>query len=260
MQEQKLKPSQYGPRIRTSPNMNITREAAMRSVAKEISYSDHLVDLAWLDLDDEAISHNQRLAMDLAQELGKGEQVGQSLLFRSVPIERIKIFVDGFALHKEEKRLDKPSFASYLAKEAVHLAEWNVIFKSTARNSNSIFDFGGDVGKVGTITRGRVAQASPALIQSLVDSGDHRLDMGGRPTFGDIRYRSEDEPPLIVIYAIDRLSQPKGHSRRVPLEANLDPISFSLTLPRSTSFVEYVTPLVAELEFSKPDLEDYRDG
>lgn len=259
MQERGFKPSQYGPRIRTSPNMNITRAAAMRSVAKEISYSDHLVDLAWLDLDDEAISHNQRLAMDLARELGPREHVAQSLLFRSVPIERIQSFVDGFALHDEERRLDKPSFARYVAMEAAHLARWNVIFKSTARGQNSTFDFGGDVGAVGTVKRGRVAHASPALIQSLVDTGDHRLDMDGRPPAEGSKYRSEGEPPLLVIYAIDRISQPTGRSKRIALGANLDPISFSITMPYSSSFVEYVAPIVAELEASALDLGDYED-
>lgn len=259
MQEQKLKPSQYGPRIRTSPNMNITRAAAMRSVAKEISYSDQLVDLAWLDLDDEVISHNQSLAMELARGLGASEQIGQSLLFRSVPIERIKSFIDGFALHVEEKRLDKPSFASYLAKEAINLSQWNVIFKSTARGEGSTFDFGGDVGLVGTVKRGRVAHASVALIQSLVDTGDHRLDMAGSDPAGGAKNRSEGEPPLVVIYAIDRTSQPTGKSRRVALGANLHPISFSLALPRSQSFVEYVAPVVAEIEASTLDLGDYRD-
>lgn len=260
MQEQKLKPSQYGPRIRTSPNMNITRAAAMRSVAREISYSDHLVDLAWLDLDDEAIARNQRLAKELARDLGVREQVGQSMLFRAVPIDRIRSFVDDFVLHREEKRLDKPSFASYLTKEAVNLTHWNVIFKSTARDRNSSFDFGGDVGVVGTVTRGRVAHASLALIQSLVDTGDHRLDVGELPPSGDVRYRSEDEPPLVVIYAIDKSSQPTERSKRLPLGANLHPISFSLALPRSTSFVEYVAPVIAELEVSTLDLGDYRDG
>jgi hypothetical protein len=259
MQEQKLKPSQYGPRIRTSPNMNITRAAAMRSVSREISYSDYLVDLAWLDLEPAVIERNQQLAKDLARDLGTRETVGHSVLFRSVPLARIKTFVDGFGLHLEEKRLDKPSFASYIAKEEAHLGMWNVIFKSTSRDSGSVFDFGGDVGPVGTVTRGRVENASIALIQSLVDTGDHRLDMDGRPPTGEARYRSENEPPLIVIYAIDKDSKPTARSKRLALGAGSPPISFSLTRPRSSSFVEYVAPVVAELESSALDLGDYRD-
>ena len=260
MQEQKLKPSQYGPRIRFSPNMNITRASAMRSFAKEISYSDYLVDLAWLDLDPETLAHNQALALELARDLGPRNQVGQSLLFKSVPLDRIKSFIDGFKLHEEEKRLDKPSFASYLRKEEKHLGLWNVIFKSTARDRGTTFDFAGDVGVVGTVKRGRVKHASTALIQSLVDTGDHRLDMDGQPPAPEAHYRSEEEPPLMVIYAIDKVSQPTGRSNRLSLDASSTPISFSLAMPLSASFVEYVAPIVVELETSVLDLGDYRDA
>ena len=256
MAEHGFSPEVYGPRIRTSPNMNITRAAAMKSVSRDISYSDHRIDPAWLDLDEAVLDTNQAAARKLAEGLGEGELVGQgSLLFRGVQLERIRSFLGAYRFHREEKRLDRPSLDSYIDREADHLREWNVIFKSSERGSQSSFDFGGDVGEVGTISRGRVKDVSLAFIQSLVDSNDHRLDFGGTGPSGDVLYRSLDEPPLMVVYAIDPVSAPKGNSARVALDASTTPISVSLTFPVSTTFVQYVTPLVAEIEASTTDLD-----
>jgi hypothetical protein len=142
-------------------------------------------------------------------------------------------------------------------KEKEHLRHWNVIFKSTSRAPGSNFDYGGDVGQVGLVKRGRVKDASLAFIQSLVDTGDHRLDMNGHGLSGKDQYRAEGEPPLIVIYAIDKNSETTARSRREPLNASSHLISFSLALPRSSSFVEYVAPIVTELDTYVPDLEDH---
>jgi hypothetical protein len=150
---------------------------------------------------------------------------------------------------------------SYIAKEEHNLAEWNVIFKSSNRRDVSEFDFGGDVGSVTTITRGRVKEASVARIQSLVDSGDHRLDVGGQAPIDGARYRSSGEPPLMVVYAIDRRSTPDAGSNRVALNATSEPISVSLTFPLSHSFVQYVAPVVADIDDSTEhlDMGNYHD-
>lgn len=250
MQNNDIAPDKYGPRIRTSPNMNITRAAAMKSVAKEVSYSDHVIDPAWLDLDPTVLKHNQEVSRELARELGSPENLGSSRLFRKVPLARIRNFLIEFQVHTEEKRLDKPSLISYLDKEAGNLGEWNVLFKSNSLSNTSDFDFGGDVGRVSTVRRARAGHASVAYIGSLVDSGDHRLDLKGDPPSNGARYRSESEPPLLVVYAIDKKSPPKAGSNRVPLDAESTPLSVSFVLPKSNSFVEYVAPIVKEIDRS----------
>jgi len=256
MTTQGFSPGDYGPRIRTSPNMNITRQAAMKSVSRDISFSDHRIDPSWLDLDDAVLEANQAAARELASELGGAEIVGGgSLLFRGVPLSRIRSFLEGYGFHPEEKRLDRPSLYSYIDREADYLHEWNVIFKSSARGSRSSFDYGGEVGEVGTISRGRVRDVSLAFIQSIVDSGDHRLDFDGVDPEPGVLYRSPNEPPLLVLYAIDPVSAPVGRSQRVPLNASTTPIGISLTFPLSSTFVEYVSPLRVEIEASIADLD-----
>ena len=255
MQDNDISPDKYGPRIRLSPNMNITRAAAMKSVAKQVSYSDHRVDPAWLDLDPSVLAINQKAVRKLAVELGVSEQVDSSILFRGVPLARIRTFLEEFQIHAEEKRMDKPSLKSYIDKEAANLRNWNVLFKSNSVGNTSNFSYGSDVGEVSTVKRARVRQVSIAYIRSVIDSGDHRLDLGDTKPSDGSRYRSASEPPLLVVYAIDKTSPPKQGSSRVALNATDTPLSISLVFPKSNSFVEYVAPVVAEIDFSTANLD-----
>lgn len=130
-----------------------------------------------------------------------------------------------------------------------------MLFKSVER-SPSEFDYGGSVGKVGTVRRARLDDSSIARIQSLVDSGHHRLDMGGMPPDYGVQYRAAHEPPLLVVYAIDKTSEPNRGGNRVRLDAATTPISASITFPHSESSVEYVSPALDGVDL---DLGDYAD-
>jgi hypothetical protein len=81
------------------------------------------------------------------------------------------------------------------------------------------------------------------------------LDFGGQSPSDGAKYRAAGEPPLLVIYAIDKVSSPKKVGGRLPLNAPDTPISLSVTLPRSTSFVEYVAPAIARVDLSIDHLD-----
>src|SRR5690606_1104876 len=122
-------------------------------------------------------------------------RIAPSRVFRGVPLERIADFLFSFRFHEDEKRVDLPSLRKYVDTEVNQLQHWNVIYKSVSKGqSASPFDFGGDVGVVNTVTRARVEDSSVAYIQSLVDSNDHRMDIGADPD-DTVRYRSRHEPP-----------------------------------------------------------------
>src|SRR5207249_3491916 len=120
-----------------------------------------------------------------------------------------------FRFHNEERRVDRPSLERYIDAEAERLQNWNVAFKSLSKGSGSPFNFGGDVGEVLTVSRARVKDSSVAYIQSLVDSNDHRVDVGAIEPADGARYRAADEPPLLVVYAVDPASEPIREGNRV---------------------------------------------
>jgi len=123
-------------------NRDLVGPARREYVVEYISYSDHRIGPAWLDLGDAVLVANQAAIRELADGLGENETVGEgSLLFRGVALERIRSFLWQYGFHREEKRLDRPSLESYIDREAVHLHEWNVIFKSSeeaSRRSTSV--------------------------------------------------------------------------------------------------------------------------
>lgn len=246
MERAGLRPDQYGPRIRVSPNMNITRAAAMHSVARSVTYSDRRIDLAWLDLDSAALEHNQEVTRLLASRMpDRDSSVSPSRLYRSVPLDVVAEFLFTYRYHSEEKRLDVPSLRHYVEKEASNLARWSVLFKFNPIGPSE-FDLGSNVGTVRTVSRARKIDASVAYISSVIETADFRLDVGSSEPVKPAQYRAAGEPPMLVVYCIDPVSTPRGN--RVALNAPSTPISFGLALPKSESFVEYVAPRIAEIE------------
>ena len=260
MQENDFSPAEYGPRIRLSPNMNITRAAAMRSVQRNVSYSDYVIDPAWLDITGEAIKANQHAARILAAGLANGRNVSGATLFEGVSGELVRKFLDSYRFHPAEKRVDLPTLRKYLDVEREKLSTWNVAFRSPQGTNRSEFDFGADVGRLKTFIRGRRPDLGSAYIQSIIDSKDPRIDADGQAPANGARYRAPDEPPLLLIYPIDAESKPGKASNRVPLNAPDTVIGVAVALPKSQSFVEYVMPILPEVSGgAEADLGDFSD-
>jgi hypothetical protein len=262
MQEQSLPPSRYGPRIRVSPSLNITRAAAMRSVARHVSYSDSRIDPAWLDLDAAVISANQALTLDFVLGLEPWHNPEEPLRYRGVPIKMVRNLLENWGFHESERRLDLPSLLRYLDRETHNLQAWNVIFKSVSGPSNTPYDMGGTVGVITPVVRSQQIQPSGGCIGSIVDSSDHRADFGGTEASGGARFRGRHEPPLLTLYTVDPTSTPKPGSNRLPLNASSHPLSMALALPQSSSDVEYVAPALKSADpfLHGPDLGDIHDG
>jgi hypothetical protein len=51
------------------------------------------------------------------------------------------------------------------------------------------------------------------------------------------------------------MSTPDKRGNRVALNAETEPLSISLVFPKSNSFVEYVAPVVAEIDLSTANLD-----
>lgn len=259
MQDNRLTPGQYGPRIRVSPHMNITRANAMRSVSRHVAYSDTLIDPAWLDLTPEVIEANQGRVRAFAAGLEPYTDRSNALTYRGVPLTHVRSLISSFGFHDQERRVDLPTLERYLDKESVALAAWNVVFKTVGTAQGS-FDFGGPVGEVTPVVRAQIDGPTKGYIRSVVDSSDHRADLGREAAIG-ARYRARGEPPLLTIYAIDPVSKPQRKGNRRRLDAPSHPISLSLALPASDTYVDYVSPVVNVVEpgLAVSDLGDHHD-
>ena len=256
MIEEGFTPDRYGPRIRTSTNMNITRQAAMRSVGIEPAFSDDRVEPGWLDLDPEVLASNREAVLAMVADLPEGSvsrsEPGTNRIARDVPHAVVARFLERYSFHGMENRVDVASLRRHIDRHADALSEWTVLFKSLD-NGGAPFDFGGAVGEVVSVRRSRFADPEVAYIGSLVDSNDHRIDRGGAKAEG-FRYRGPDEQPLLAIYAIDPVSEPAARSEgRVPLDAPEHPIGVSLTLPFRDGAVGRVRPNV------RNQVEEVRD-
>lgn len=240
--------------------MNITRAAAMRSVSRHVSYSDTVIDPAWLDLDEDAISVNQDLVRKFVARLEDRRDPKAANMFSGVPLAEVRGLLTTFRFHSQERRVDLPSLQRYLEAERDGLACWNVILKSVDTSSAPV-NLGGPDGWVTPVTRAQV-RGTNGYIRSLVDSSDHRVDVGGQPPSGHARYRASDEPPLLTLYAIDPTSKPQRKGNREPLNATSPPVSLSLAFPESDSTVDYVSPAINAIEPipSEMDLGDHYDG
>lgn len=260
MQEKGLTPGEYGPRIRVSPTMNITRASAMRSVSRHVSYSDTLIDPAWLNLEDDAIAENQQLVRDFASHLEQYADSKPCRLYRGVPLKQVRELLIQFRFHAEERRIDLPTLERYLKSEANALSAWNVVFKSVG-TSRTPFDAGGLVGPITPVVRSQLKGPTKGHIRSVVDSSDHRFDLGGRSPGGNAQYRAAGEAPLLTVYAIDPVSEPLSDQHRVKLGVASHPMSLAIALPQSNTNVDYVSPAVPTIspELGEADLGDYHD-
>ena len=256
-----LRPADYGPRIRLSPHLNITRASVISSVKLANSFGDHIIDPSMLDMDE--LAHNKELCLSLAMQMKEPLPGTDERIFTNVPGATVRTFLEKFRFHKDDPRINKEGLFRYLdevnRKQPEQLANWNIMFKSNQRSGTETFDFSGNVGEVQTIERSKIKDLPDAYIGSLIDSDDHRSDFKkARPVDRQAKYRGQDEPPLLVVYAIDRKSEGRGGKDRVPLKATSPPLSVSVTLPRNETYVEYVKPrLQNEEDYEVPDLGEF---
>ena len=74
---------------------------------------------------------------------------------------------------------------------------------------------------------------------------------------GEARHRAGDQPPLLVVYAIDQVSTPvKKEGNREALNVETSPISMALFLPKSETFVDYVRPTVGDVDQTEVEPEN----
>lgn len=251
------KPSEYAVRIQLLPGLEVTRSAAMRSVAVRPSYSDYPATTVHLYLDAEVLRNNLDATRSLVHAIGDGftAPAGRAVwVAEGVPVGRIRQYLEEFHFHPDDYRMDSGALLNYIDREGDALTSWNVGVTSQTTGPGSV-DLGGTVGSVQTITRSRFEYPGDhASIGVLANPDDDRLDLNGEAS--DARHRDVGEPPLLAIYPIDKNSQPRdGSADRVPMGAPADVIGLTIFFPKSETS-HNVTHVEPALRRTTPESEE----
>lgn len=242
----KATPLELPVRIRTHPKMQVTAANKMQfSVALEASYGGQRPQTTYFNHRDPAeIAHNWRAAtrlLDAARSEG-AEISGEAsrIILRNVPAEAVLEFVTDFRFHQDTD-LRGALLDRYIRKQLGHgaLTQWSIaiIGRTGQARTRRIGDL-----EVPLITRSRLKRSSTATtanIGTLMSKPDRVADL--MPSSEATRLtdsalldkRNEDGRGLVLLYPIDRASEPRPDARdhRENLDAIDDLIGVAFAFP-----------------------------
>jgi hypothetical protein len=236
-----LSPLDFGVRIRLHPLMQITR-AAMLGGARRIKFdfSATRPQTTFLENTSTAISRAIKATNSLISSIiaaGVNPEItGVGTLFRAVDASFVRKFFSsefGYPLSDSNEYLNNEPLCKYidLKTSRGEIQKWNILFKSL-QNSRECSAITGV--KMRVITRSRLKNVNDGQTFSMGainDPNDMFVDLPNDPQRVE---RSYNEPPLLIIYAIDKDSKPNlKNSNRQALGALDDMIGLWLLLPMS---------------------------
>jgi hypothetical protein len=277
--ERDLTPADFAIRIRQIPGMTIT--AASKMIAAEtcdVSFSgEHLQTIRFPTADAGRLRDNwsaaARLA-DVASQSATPEGRPQGRLFRNVPLEAVTEFLKSYSAS------DKDRFGSallaYIEAEAkapdAPFRTWHLGIVEPADGDRAAKPLGG-FGPVAKVLRSKLGvprNDGLADIKALMSRRDVLIDVPEDPEddrsddWSAVKGRRQaavgDRIPLLLLYAIDRVSAPAPGSRlRVPLDAPDDVLGIGLVLPDRGERKSYVRVRLPEADAGEDLLADIGD-
>lgn len=278
-------PRQFGVRIRTHPDLNITAAAKMQHVVNaQVSYDENHVQTVlfehkshdWLNRN---ITATDRLISKLAQnqmpEAHNGHQI-----FYDIPASAVMAFLRDYQFHENNRALFSNLLIDYIRDQNQYdlLRSWNIVLRGvTARDKKDrgSIQIGGLTLPLLERSRRKFPEEH-AHIGVLMSKGDIGADLrrDAREIRGSSdneikRLRHQDMPGvgLMVIYPISRASEPSKRAKtKVPLDAVTDVIGLGLVFPsaagESRGAQNYVTvnPDYLDRTDFEPDEEDDDDA
>lgn len=274
--QQDLTPMDIAVRIRAIPGMAITGAGKMRAARRcAISYwGTHRQTFRFDHRDEERLRGNWAAASELVSRADAlGLRVGglgneKRKLWRGVPRASIRRFLESYSVHPTHTDLSPAMLFPFLEQDDGRLDSWSVGIVEAAR-SRACAEPLGTAGMVRAVTRARLADSpSVADIKALMSRRDLFFDCGedmptdaGWSQLKAARIEAVGQVPLLLLYPIDRTSNPKRTSRvRVPLDAAFDIVGLGIVFPGSVtegaSFVSVeLRPLSAD-EISEIEAEE----
>lgn len=243
--ERQVTPMDFAVRVRAIPGLAITAASKMRAASRtDISYSGkHVQTIRFDHRNERVVSANWIAASNLvsqAVELGLRKQDSTNTLFEGVPTNLIIQFLRAYVVHESHKELSNQYLLGYIETVASAMEGWNVGVVQPGGEPDSALDLG-SIGRVRLSTRTRLPQpVDTADIKALMSRGDVLFDCEGSridslqnwEPLKVARNAIWPKQPLLLLYPIDRNSQPKaGSSTRAALDAVGDLIGLGIVFP-----------------------------
>lgn len=269
-------PLDFGPRIRTHPELLVTAKLGSAVVAFT-SYGGRRVQTRYFCQSDREWLDTNTSAADVLLSSIRGvepEKVGSdgALLFRGVEAAHVLRFLKEYRSHPDSPDLDASLLTKYITKEieARSLLTWNVAVMAAADDSHGEVTLGGR--RYGRIVRSRLADGrlDRADIKTLMSKEHRVVDLPLDLT--EARHKSEDflmgerekdpearERGLLLLYPLDPVSSPSAATAksRVELGACSDVIGMALVFPGNAK--ESVSSSYIQVDLSCVEIEDSED-
>ena len=266
-------PMEFAVRVRSIPGMAITAASKMRAaVLTDVSYAGKHVQTIRFDHHDRRIVQTNWTAasnlMTQATDLGLRSADQASVLYERVPGRLIVQFLRAYSVQASHRELSADFLLGYLDASGDSQKSWSVGVVQPRVGPVSAEPLGG-LGPVRLSTRSRLNRPEDfADIKALMSKRDVLFDCGaagdGVPNadwsgLKSARVGIVGQVPLLLLYPIDRASQPRpGSTERSPLDAIGDLVGFGIVFPGRAEGAGGYYSVVLEPP-SADDLEEIED-
>lgn len=246
-------PAQFGPRIRTNPNMIITSRLKMQAaILAQVNYAGERPqtilfkhkDKEWLSANIQATRHLLKTASEMEKVRLERVETSKITLF-DVSVSKIVDFVKSYRFHDRSREMTSELISKYIEaqNQVGSLLMWNVVVVGVSKKTNGMFSTG--IGDVGFQVRSRMPSSdeNSANIKALMSREDIVADFPTNSAYSkmevdelfELRHKRFPDHGLLVLYPIARDSKPRSaKSQRKPLEAVEDIVGLALVCPTTT--------------------------
>ncbi|WP_338597165.1 Z1 domain-containing protein [Saccharopolyspora sp. SCSIO 74807] len=283
-------PLSFAVRLRLHPQLRVTAAAKMAPGVRAASaYGGQRVQTRYFKKDANWLRGNQdaakRLVAAAVRSCTRQEESAGRFIFRGVPHTYMIDFLEAYDFHTESQECNSELLIQYIEKrvrKAGALGRWNIAIVGNTIDSPDTpraFEFAPDVA-VGRVIRSGLTsgEQSSVDIKTLMSRRDAAVDLVGdvgsinERTIGDERRRQLPNTGLLVLYAIDKVSEPthkraERPERRYTLNLPEHAIGVGLVFPKPStedSQVEwewnYVSADLSRVELEEEDLDALEGG
>jgi hypothetical protein len=273
-QEEEITPLQFAVKVRQHPELDVTA-LGKRWSAEECNTSfagRHPQTRKFLVDDESWLRKNWDAGSELINRVSSSAKAvsrGGSTVYREVHFTEIISFLNDYRMHAAHSQFESSRIIEYIKKQNAvddgFLVRWNVcvVGADEIRRSEAPL---GSLGRVPTVIRARLKGGADADIKALMSRRDATLDLEGeineQLSWEQITAAraspSEKNRPLLLLYPIDKRSEPKVTTARKALGAVHDVLGVAFVFPRARKPTA-ISYLRAPLDDSSFELAEYEE-